>query len=124
MGFYGLEDVMIPTSAFQKAAQNILATYGGGRVINPDLQDFSDAAGPGTTAGVMAGGALLVAAGISGLVTVYIFRHVKDEKETFWKVVGWVGGISGVLSALTLLMSSVGAATVNLPAIQHPVQAS
>ena len=118
MAFYGLEDVMIPTSAFQKAAQNILATYGGGRVINPDLQGLSD--GP-QAAGVMAGGALLVAAGISGLVTVYIFRHVKDEKETFWKVVGWVGGISGVLSALTLLMSSVGAATVNLPAVQQPV---
>lgn len=119
MGFYGLEDVMIPTSAFQKAAQNILATYGGGRVINPDLQDLSE--GPGTAAGFMAGGGLLVAAGISGLVTVYIFRHVKDEKETFWKVVGWVGGISGVLSAITLFLSSVGAATSVLPAVQQPV---
>lgn len=120
MSFYGIEDVMIPTSAFQKAAKDILATYGTGRVINPALQGFSDAPKPPPVAGALAGGGLVVAAALSGLVAVYIFRHVNDEKQTFWKVIGYVGGISGVLSALTLLMSSVAAVTVSLPATTTP----
>jgi drug/metabolite transporter (DMT)-like permease len=117
MRFYGLDQVVTPTAAFQKAAKEILATYGGGRVINPDLSDMSDE-GPRQFAGFMAGGALIFGAALSGLITVYIFRHVNDEKNTFWKVIGYVGGISGALSALTLLMSSVAAATISLPAQQ------
>lgn len=119
MRFYGLDETVVPTAAFQKAAKEILATYGGGGVVNPNLQDLSE--GP-RAAGFMAGGVLVLGAAISALVTVYIFRHVNDEKNAFWKTMGYVGGISGALSTLSLLVGSIGAATVNLPATQQPGQ--
>ena len=119
MRFYGLDEMVVPTPAFQKAAKEILATYGGGGVVNPNLQGLGD--GP-RAAGFMAGGVLILGAAISALVTVYIFRHVNDEKNTFWRTIGYVGGISGALSTLTLLVGSATASVINLPAAQQPGQ--
>lgn len=108
MSFYGLDQVVVPTAAFQKMARDILATHGQGRVLDPAL---SDAETPARTAALVASGALVVGAAISSVVAVFIFRHLRDEKDTFWKVVGYTGGISGILAALTLVMSSFATVT-------------
>jgi drug/metabolite transporter (DMT)-like permease len=113
MRFYGLDQTVVPTAAFQKAAKEILATYGGGGVINPALSDA-----PPKAAFVVAGGALLLGSAFAALSGVYMFRHTKDEKNTFWKVVGYAGGVSSMLAAITLLLSSVASAVTALPATQ------
>lgn len=114
MRFYGLDQVVIPTPAFQKAAKEILATYGGGGIVNPALSDTD----PTKAALAVGGSVLLLGAVFSTLTGVYMFRHTKDEKNTFWKVVGFAGGTSAMLAAITLLLSSVAAGATALPAAQ------
>ena len=107
----GLDEVVMPAAAFQTAARDILKTYGGGGPVNPyGLGDY-----PGGGAVIVAGGVFLTGAAISTLVGIYIFRHVKDEKNTFWKVIGYGGGILSFFSALGLVFTSVAAVTAALP---------
>jgi hypothetical protein len=105
--FMGLDSVIIPTDAFQAAARDILSTYGSGGPIK-SVQGLGEA-GPDGRA-LLAGGITLGGATIATLVSIYIFRHVKDEKNTFWKVVGYGGGIMGMLSAFSFLFGTVGIA--------------
>lgn len=115
MRFYGLDQVVVPTAAFQKAAKEILATYGGGGVVNPALSGDTD---PTKTALAVGGSVLLLGAVFSTLTGVYMFRHTKDEKNTFWKIVGFAGGTSAMLAAITLLLGSVASGATALPAAQ------
>jgi hypothetical protein len=103
--FMGLDSVIIPTDAFQAAARDILSTYGSGGPIK-SVQGLGEA-GP-TERAIAAGGITLTGAALSTLVSIYIFRHVKDEKNTFWKVVGYGGGILGMFSAISFLFGTIG----------------
>lgn len=102
------------TPIFQAAARDILAKRGAG---GPETSYFGDL-GQRHPEAFVGTGILLVGAAAMALTSIYIFRHVNDEKDGFWKVMGYVGGIGGFSGALILLLSAVGVTAAAFPFTQ------
>lgn len=104
------------TPVFQAAAREILAKRGaGGPVVSQFNGLGQNGLGQRHPELFGASATLLVGAGIMTLTSIYIFRHVGDEKNGFWKTMGYIGGIAGFAGSLVLFLSSIGVTAAAFP---------